>query len=213
MRACRTLASALVGFAASPSLKRWAANGGGGFTACCPPQTKVEQALLGLPSGLPTSEGWFRVCAAGSGELSGQPLPGGSSASAAATAASPSGGAGGPFASPQQSTQQQSAGGGAGAGLLRLMPPQPPPTNTCSEYAARLAEALYGCAHNALLFLLLTAPEVGEGEGASLGPMWPQPGELTALQDQCIAVAHALCEQPAADLDTRRCALSGAAAA
>lgn len=56
----------------------------------------------------------------------------------------------------------------------------------CSEYCARLCEAVYTASEHALVFLLLTAPVVEAGEvaaaGEGLGATWPSAKALAALQ-------------------------------
>lgn len=68
----------------------------------------------------------------------------------------------------------------------------------CSEYAGRMAELMYSCLHQALTFLLASSPQLGEAEAASLGPMWPRPRDLAALQDQCMAVLYSMADTPRA---------------
>jgi hypothetical protein len=62
----------------------------------------------------------------------------------------------------------------------------------CSEYCARLCEAVYTACEHALSFLLATAPVVEPGEVAAaaagaggLGDTWPAAKALAALQVGC----------------------------
>ncbi len=80
----------------------------------------------------------------------------------------------------------------------------------CSEYSGRMAELMYSCLHHALMFLLSSSPQLGENETTSsqagggggsayssnLGPMWPRPRDLMALQDQCMAVLYSMADVP-----------------
>lgn len=57
-------------------------------------------------------------------------------------------------------------------------------------HAWQLAEQLYACQRYALAFQLALAPEVGEDELGSLGPEWPKPATLLALQSDALEVAE-----------------------
>ncbi|KAK9805788.1 hypothetical protein WJX73_010423 [Symbiochloris irregularis] len=65
----------------------------------------------------------------------------------------------------------------------------PPPV---SKHAAAIAETVYAAAAQALLLLCSLAPEVSEEEAAAglLGPEWPAPEVLQALQHQGVDVSH-----------------------
>ena len=51
-----------------------------------------------------------------------------------------------------------------------------------TEYAARLAESVYGAALQALIFVYGAAPAVSSEEAPALGPEWPSPETLFDLQ-------------------------------
>lgn len=61
-----------------------------------------------------------------------------------------------------------------------------------SEYSTRLAELMYSCVYLSLSFLMASAPQLGDGEGTSLGPMWPRSRDLCIIQDQCMLVLFSI---------------------
>jgi hypothetical protein len=118
-----------------------------------------------MPSGLSAAEGWFKACVAG-----GANSPQLATATAAAAASS------------------------SGAGALALVPaggePGTPSASTaaaavgCSDYCARLVEALYAVCEHALVLIEKTAPAVDPAEAAAgqgLGPTWPSVKALAAV--------------------------------
>jgi hypothetical protein len=120
-----------------------------------------------MPSGLSAAEGWFKACVTG-----GANSPQLAAATAAAAAAASS----------------------SGAGALALVPaggePGTPSASTaaaaagCSEYCARLVEALYVVCEHALVLIEKTAPAVDPAEvaaGQGLGPTWPSVKALAAV--------------------------------
>lgn len=145
------------------------------FRVSCAALSPFERRLALSPSGLTTAEGWFKVCAAGGANSSQR------TSAASATAA----GSG--------NTAAASAAGTA-ASMWSLVPaaadPGTPSAITagaavgCSEYCARLAEAVYTVCDHALMLLMMTAPAVGPAElasGQGLGPMWPSVRALAAV--------------------------------
>jgi hypothetical protein len=103
-------------------------------------------------AGLPRTEGWLKAAAFGSAEIASAPPHSHTPASpllllGLSPAHSP--------ATPSIST----------AGASTSMPPGTPAAasaahTTCSEFAARIAEAVYTCLHYALVFLQATSPQV-----------------------------------------------------
>lgn len=75
--------------------------------------------------------------------------------------------------------QRSSAAAAAGVGI--------------SRHAAALADGMYAAAAQSLSLLCSLAPEVSEEEAAAgaLGPEWPAPEVLRALQRQCVDISHA----------------------
>ncbi|KAF8066207.1 LIP1P [Scenedesmus sp. PABB004] len=209
LAAFRAAAAQLVELVAAPSLDR-------SVRVSCAPLSPFERRLAKLASGLEASDGWFKLCSAGGANALAGPGGGGPPTPSTPTRAGSAHAAGGGPASP----------GGAGA-LVGAGSPRSPPAaggaaadppgggglasgggGGCSEYCARLCEAVYTAAEHALLFLLATAPAVEPGEagagGGGLGPMWPSAKALGALQDQALAVGTSLVAHPAAGAPRRR---------
>ena len=61
-----------------------------------------------------------------------------------------------------------------------------------SEYSTRLAELVYSSVYLSLSFLMSSSPQLGDGEGTMLGPMWPRSRDLCIIQDQCVLVLLSL---------------------
>lgn len=135
------------------------------FQVSCSPLSPFERRLAATPSGLTATEGWFKVCV--SGGANSRQLAG-AAAAAAAGAATSSALALVPASS--EPGTPSAAAGTAGVG--------------CSEYCAKLSEAMYTLCDHALTLLVATAPAVDPDEVASgqgLGPMWPSVRALAAV--------------------------------
>jgi hypothetical protein len=91
-------------------------------------------------------------------------------------------------ASPRAAVAAAAAAADAAGGLMC-----PAGVGGCSEYCARLCEAVYTACEHALSFLLATAPVVDPGEIAAaaaagtggLGDTWPAAKALAGLQVGC----------------------------
>jgi len=180
----RTAVTSFIAFAA--------ANGSSSkpVTLECPPQSAEEVRLAGQAAGLPKTEGWFRVCFLGASDPGGLLVSkAGGSTGAPTTPARP--GMLALAAGPSTATP------GAGQTVQTAM-------TTSTEYSARMAESMYACILHALVFLRATAPQVGEGEAALLGPTWPKPRELASLQEQALEALYAVADAPRGAGDTRR---------
>jgi hypothetical protein len=132
----------------------------------CPPLTPFERRLLRVRANVDGGEGWLRAAAAGASAPPPGALPGTPPSKTAAAGAPP------PLALPAPGGE----GGGGAAGGGTAAP------GGCSEYAARLGEAVYACADHALRFLSLTSPQLDPREVAEAGGMWPKKPALAALQ-------------------------------
>jgi hypothetical protein len=135
------------------------------FQVSCSPLSPFERRLAATPSGLTATEGWFKVCVSG-GANSPQLA---AAAAAAATGAVTSSA----LALVPASSEPGTPSAAAGAAAIG-----------CSEYCAKLAEAMYTLCDHALTLLVATAPAVDPAEVASgqgLGPMWPSVRALAAV--------------------------------
>lgn len=132
----------------------------------CAPVTAFERRLARVPADLSTGEGWLRATApnGGSDAGSGRQLGGRESAVSLLALPAPGGTGGG-------GNGDDDGGGASGH------------APGCTEYNARLAEALYASASHALRFLASTCPDTTVREAADAGGAgWPRKVALAALQ-------------------------------
>ncbi|KAK9842702.1 hypothetical protein WJX74_000856 [Apatococcus lobatus] len=199
----RTAAARFITFAALPSTSP-------ATHLSCPPCSPAEKKLENQSASLPLLEGWFQSCAEGTKppreraassarQRSWSPLASGSfgarGLSHSPTPTSPNprllhGASGSPARessvlgdSPThfRSRSREARSPRGGSQRLTFSEPQQP-----TEFSACLAESLYGCAAQALLFLAATSPSMSATEAAQgLGPQWPCPSALHGLQVQC----------------------------
>jgi hypothetical protein len=102
-------------------------------------------------AGLPRTEGWLKAAAFGSSETSNAPPPSHTPTSPLLLLGlSPAHSLATPTLSPAGPSTIIPTGTLAGAAAA----------TTCSEFAARIAEAVYTCLHYALVFLQATSPQV-----------------------------------------------------
>ncbi|GBF97595.1 hypothetical protein Rsub_10731 [Raphidocelis subcapitata] len=197
--AFRAAAAGVLEFAARPSMERQ-------LRVSCPPLTAFERRLSRVRSELAPGEGWLRVCAAGAGEgPSGGGGGGGGGSASAAGADAPAAGA--LALTPAASGGSDGGGGGDGGGGEG----GGAAAGCCSEYVARLAEAVYSCADHALRFLSLTSPQIDPREVSEAGAMWPRRAALIALQDQAAALAQSQLSAAGGASQPRRRRLAAAA--
>uniref|UniRef100_A0A383VTA8 Uncharacterized protein n=1 Tax=Tetradesmus obliquus TaxID=3088 RepID=A0A383VTA8_TETOB len=225
LAAFRAAAARLVEFVAAPSQDR-------SLRVRCAPLSPFERRLAKLPSGLEASDGWFKLCSAGGANNLAASSAAAAAAAAPATpsaaAASPTAGAGskpsspagglitaGPFsaaggggggASPRAAAAAAAAAADAAGGLMGGGG-----IGGCSEYCARLCEAVYTACEHSLAFLLATAPVVEPGEiaaaaaaGGAWQGTWPAAKALAALQDQVLAVGMSMVQHPQSISPRRR---------